>query len=90
MFQIAQRTLLFDLNMGTKQRTVIAAMATIKNIIAVLTLSNMPTKSMFWNALVSPPNPIAKYAMITMISRIGITQDRRPFVSFFTSVLLII
>jgi hypothetical protein len=60
MFHIAKRTLLVDLKIGTKQRIVMTTVAAIRKIIAVLTLSNMPAKSMFSNPLTIPPYPIAK------------------------------
>lgn len=60
IFQIAIFTLAFDLNSGTKHKIVITTVAMTKNQIAVFTLSNIPTKSKFWNAFAIPPKPIAK------------------------------
>lgn len=90
MFQIAKRMLAFDLNTGTKQRIVMIDVATIKKIIAVFTLSNIPEKLIFLKALARPPNPITKYAIMTIISRTVITHDKRPLFSVFTSDELII
>ena len=88
IFQMAIRTFVFDLNIGTKHRIVITTVAAIKKMIAVFTLSNIPAKSMFWAAFDIPPNPMTKYTIITIISRSVITQDKRPFFCTSFSIFL--